>query len=195
MPARVGARIKRNPLHQDGTQNPNMAQHAEPASPPGGQEVSAGGFTACALGCWYSSSLLFSHIPVRSTSHTLHQRDGCTPAPWHRFLGAPKHCNPSKVQGDEGTSAPPPPPQLEGRRSLPVLCGVLVFRHHLWHVHGLVRRPWHRKGLLPLLVQRARGGHSAAERGRWGAMGSRLHHRGRQGGSWLRGGHRRGGRR
>lgn len=52
--------------------------------------------------------------------------------------------------------------------ALPVLCGVLVFRHHLWH---RVRRRRHGEGLLPLLLQRVRG---------WGRpVGSRLYGRGR----------------
>lgn len=41
--------------------------------------------------------------------------------------------------------------------ALPVLCGILVLRHHLWHVHGRVRRPRHSEGLRPLLLQRGRG--------------------------------------
>lgn len=54
--------------------------------------------------------------------------------------------------------------------ALPVLCVVLVFRHHLWHVHRWVRRPRHGEGLLPLLLQRV------WDRGR--PMGSCLHSRG-----------------
>lgn len=77
--------------------------------------------------------------------------------------------------------------------ALPVLCGELVLRHHLWHVDGRVRWPRHGEGrLLPLLLQRlgARGGPVS---GPWPG-GAR---RGRRGQRWpgLRGGHRRGGRR
>lgn len=82
-----------------------------------------------------------------------------------------------------------PAPAWAGE-TLPLLCGVLVFGHHLWHVHGRVRRPRHSEGLLPLLLQRVRG------RGR--PMGSCLHGRGRrrrQGRSLVRRRHRRGGRR
>lgn len=77
--------------------------------------------------------------------------------------------------------------------ALPVLCGVLVLRHHLWHVDGRVRWPWHGEGrLLPLLLQRVRG--------RGSPMGSRWHGRGRRWRQWqgragVRRGHRRGGRR
>lgn len=68
--------------------------------------------------------------------------------------------------------------------ALPVLCGELVLRHHLWHVHG---RPRHGEGrLLPLLLQR-----------RGSPMGGRWHGGARrgQGRPGERGGHRRGGRR
>jgi len=86
-------------------------------------------------------------------------------------------------------NTPKTPTLTRAGAALPVLCGVLVFRHHLWHVHGRVRRPWHGEGLLPLLLQRVRG------RGR--PMGSCLHGRGRrrQGRALVRGRHRRGGRR
>lgn len=86
-------------------------------------------------------------------------------------------------------------PTSGGHRALPVLCRVLVFGHHLWHVHGRVGRPRHGEGLLPLLLQQVWCRRGAAQWGSWAAMGSCLHSWGRrrwQGRARLRGGHRRG---
>lgn len=42
--------------------------------------------------------------------------------------------------------------------SLPVFCWILVFRHHLWHLKGLMRWPRHSKGLLlPWFLKSMRG--------------------------------------
>lgn len=74
-------------------------------------------------------------------------------------------------------------------QALPVLCGVLVLRHHLWHVNGRAR---HGEGRLLLLSRLLQG-----VRARGSAVSSGGHGRGRRGQRrpGLRGGHRRGGRR
>lgn len=70
--------------------------------------------------------------------------------------------------------------RVAGLRQLslkPVLCWILVFRHHLWHVHGLMRWPGHSERLLPWLLQSMRGRcwGSPPRRACWGNMDSSLH--------------------